>query len=109
MSEQDFLQRCDRLLGALEDALDHADLELESSRQGQVLELEFEDRSRMVINGNAPLREIWVASRAGGFHFRLEAGRWMDTRGAGELYACLSRWISEQSGSAVLLAAPAEG
>ena len=61
------------------------------------------DGSRMVINRHAAAREIWVAARAGGFHFRWDGGAWRDTRDGTELFAALSKLVSAQSGQPVTL------
>ena len=107
MTEQDFLGACDRVLLAIEDALDRGDCDVETGRSGQVLELEFDDDSKIIVNGNTPVREIWVAARAGGFHFRWQDGLWRDSRSGDELFECLSRLVSQQSGTPVRLAAKA--
>ena len=41
-----------------------------------------------------------AAAKAGGFHYRYDAsqGAWLDTKGAGEFFANLSRYATEQSG-----------
>ena len=54
-----------------------------------ILEIECEDGSKVIVNRHVPNREIWVAARSGGFHFRAEDGRWRDTRGGEELAAAL--------------------
>ena len=64
-----------------------------------MLEIEYADGSRMIINRHGAAREIWVAARAGGFHFRWDGGVWRDTRDGTELFAALSRLVSAQSGS----------
>lgn len=101
MTDQQFQELCERVLRSIEDALDASGADVEASRNGQVLELEFDDGSKIIVNGNGPLREIWVAARAGGFHFRNEDGRWLDTRSGQELSASLSRLIGEQGGASV--------
>lgn len=106
MGESEFLDACDRVLAAIEDGLDASGIDVDTARSGAVLELAFDDDSRIVVNGNTPLREIWVAARAGGFHFRHDGGRWLDTRGGGELFADLSRWVGEQAGQPVVLRPP---
>lgn len=96
---------------ALERAVDAEALDLDFERkEGGILELEFGDGSRMVINRHGAAGQIWVAAKSGGFHFRHDdhAGRWVDTRTGGELFAALSRLVSAQSGTAVVLA-PAQG
>jgi CyaY protein len=105
MTEQEFIDRCDHTLEAIEDALEDCGVEVDAARQGPVLELEFDDGSKIIVNGNAPVREMWVAARTGAHHFRDEAGRWVDTRSGEELFATLSRLVSQLGGEAVVLAA----
>lgn len=103
MREQQFLDLVDRTLTAIEDALDTAGVDVETSRSGHVLEVEFDDGSKIIVNAQAPMLELWIAARAGGFHFRREGAQWIDTRGAGELWPALSAWVSQQAGLAVAL------
>jgi CyaY protein len=79
-----------------------ADCDCEPKGSG-VLELEFADGSRIVVNRHSAARQIWVAARSGGYHFRWNGSDWVDTREGGELLAALSRLVSEQSGRAVVL------
>ncbi|MND06491.1 frataxin-like protein [compost metagenome] len=66
--------------------------------------MEFADGGKIVINRHNAAREIWVAARSGGFHFRYDSGRWWDSRNDSELFAALSRLCSAQSGTPVILA-----
>jgi CyaY protein len=108
MSESEFLtlaqQELDRLESAVEAAADAADADIEINRAGNLIELEFEDGSKIIVNSQAPMQELWVAARSGGFHFRHDGQRWIDTRGGGELYAALSGYVSQQAGVALTLA-----
>jgi len=104
MSEREFNELYERTLRAVEDALDACDCDVETSRSGSVLEIEFEDGSKIIVSGNLPVRELWVAARSGGFHFRADEGRWIDTRSGDEFFACLSRLVSQQGGTPVRLA-----
>jgi CyaY protein len=71
-----------------------------------VLEIEFVDHgTKIIVNTQAPMQEIWVAARAGGFHYRLNDGLWLDTRDGTELYAALSRLASGQAGQQMLITA----
>ncbi|HEX6266851.1 MAG TPA: iron donor protein CyaY [Burkholderiales bacterium] len=92
------LQRIER---ALEESGIDADCEL---KDGGVLEVEFADGSKIIINRHGVAREIWVAARAGGFHFRWDGASWRDSRDGAELFAVLSKLVSAQSGRAVILA-----
>lgn len=108
MSESEFLalaqQELDRLESAVETAADAADADIEINRAGNLIELEFEDGSKIIVNSQAPMQELWVAARSGGFHFRHDGQRWIDTRGGGELYAALSSYVSQQAGVSLTLA-----
>jgi CyaY protein len=90
----------ERVEAALEASGSDADFEL---KEGGVLEIEFADGSKIIVNRHAAAREIWVAARAGGFHFRWDGAAWRDTREGGELFAALSKLVSAQGGEAVLL------
>ena len=104
MDETEFAAVAERTLERVERALEESGVDVDTQlKEGGVLELEFADGSRMVINRQARPREIWVAARSGGFHFRWEAGAWRDTRDGSELFSALSRLVSAQSGQPVLL------
>jgi CyaY protein len=90
----------ERIARAVEES--GADCECEPKGSG-VLELEFADGSRIVVNRHSAARQIWVAARSGGYHFRWDGSDWVDTREGGELLAALSRLVSEQSNRAVVL------
>jgi CyaY protein len=105
MDEREFAERAERALERIEAALEacgvDADVEL---KDGGVLEIEYADGSRMVVNRHAAAREIWVAARSGGHHFRWDGNAWRDTREGTELFAALSKLVSAHSGQSVRLA-----
>jgi len=103
MSEKQFHEQCERTLRAIEDAIDACGVDVDTSRSGQVLELEFDDGSKIIVNGNEPVREIWVAARSGAFHYRADAGKWIDTRSGDDLFVTLSRLVSQHAGSQIKL------
>lgn len=108
MTESEFLALAESTLDAIEQALervaDAGDLDVECSRSGNVLEIELIDAgSKIIVNSQAPMQEIWVAARSGGFHYKRDGGRWIDTRNGGELFAALSEAISAQAGQPVHL------
>lgn len=105
MTETEYRQLADATLQRLEAALDRYDEAIDYEHAaGGVLELEFEDGSKIVVNKQAAAQEIWVAARSGGFHYRHEAGEWRDTRSGEELFATLSRLATAQAGLPVQLA-----
>jgi CyaY protein len=106
MDEATFVNLAEAELARVEAALEKCGLELDLDlKSGGVLEVEFSDGAKLVINRHAAAREIWVAARSGGMHFRPEDGRWIASRDGSELYAVLSRMLSEQAGTEVKLSA----
>ena len=105
MSESEFLAAAERTLEAIESAVESCGVDIDATRAGSVLTLELADGSKVVVNGQAPMRQIWVAARSGGFHYEWRDGAWRDTRDGSELFAALSRVISAQAGVAVRLCA----
>lgn len=108
MTENEFLDLADATLEAIEAAAEsmaeESDLDIEVNRRGNVLELELEG-GKVIINSQAPMKEMWVAARSGGFHYRREGERWVDTRSGKEMFAALSEILSGQLGEAVSLPA----
>ena len=103
MSESEFLQLADATLAAIERAVDAATIDIEASRAGNVLTLELGDTSKVIVNSQTPMQQIWVAGKNGAFHYARSGDRWLDTRDGSELFAALSRLISAQGGKAVVL------
>ena len=104
MNEAEFAERADAVLERIEAALEESGVDADVERkEGGIVEIEYDDGSRMVINRHSAAREIWVAARSGGFHFRWDGAAWRDSRDGAELFAALSRLVSAQSGQPVIL------
>jgi CyaY protein len=108
MTESEFLKQAETTLGRIEAQLeglaDDSDLDVECTRSGNVLEIEFIDNgSKIIVNSQAPMQELWVAAKSGGFHFKELGGKWIGTRDGAELFAALSQMISAQGGIEVEL------
>ncbi len=86
---------------------DDTTADLDSQRTGGMLTLTFENRSQIIVNLQKPLQEIWMATKAGGFHYKFKANCWSDTKTGHDLFADLSRCASEQSGQSLLFEPPA--
>ncbi len=108
MTESEFLAVAEAVLNdiesRIEQAADAADVDVECSRSGNVLEIEFIDQnSKIIVNTQAPMQEIWVAARSGGFHYRMKGDVWLDTRDGSELFTALSSLASAQAGEPLAL------
>lgn len=102
MDDNEFNTLAGQALARIDTALEacKADLDFELAAGG-VLEIEFADGSKIIVNRHAVAREIWVAARAGGFHFRWDGTAWRDTRDNAELMEKLSTLASQQAGEVV--------
>ncbi|MGQ3092684.1 MAG: iron donor protein CyaY [Roseateles sp.] len=108
MSDADYLAKAHALLAHVEatvDAwLDGDVVDIDSHRTGGLLELSMPGGSKIVINTQPPLQEVWLAARSGGYHFKWDGARWLDREGQ-EFWARLSRCVSEQAGRALMFSA----
>ena len=106
MDERQFEALATQALNRIERALEESGIDVDVElKEGGVLELEFGNGSKIIVNRHGAAREIWVAARSGGFHFRWDGSAWSDTRDGAELFAALSRLVSAQSGTGVILSA----
>ncbi|WP_313165474.1 iron donor protein CyaY [Massilia oculi] len=109
MTETEFLDLADLTLKQIEEAFDRLNdedvIDVECKRSGNVLEIEFIDNgSKIIVNSQAPLQEMWVAARSGGYHYKRVGDEWRNTRDDSEFFASLSQYASEQGGAQVSLA-----
>jgi len=105
MDDREFNALADDALARIEAALEATGAEVDFElAPGGVLEIEFADRSKIIVNRHGVAREIWVAARAGGFHFRWDGAAWRDTQDSAELMEKLSSLASQQAGEQVRLA-----
>jgi CyaY protein len=100
MSESQFNEAVDAVLLAIERALEEVDGDgdVDFETVAGILTIECEDGSKIIINRQTPNREIWVAARSGGYHFRHADGIWADTRGGLPLQERLRGIVREQGG-----------
>jgi CyaY protein len=73
-------------------------VDIDAHRSGGVLELTLPNASKVIVNLQAPLQEVWLAARSGGFHFRQVEGGWRDTKTGDEFIATLECCLSQQAG-----------
>jgi CyaY protein len=101
MDESAFIAAADATLDkiglALDAALETSDADFDWNLKDGVLTIECEDESRIIVNRHVPNRELWVAAKSGGFHFRPHEGRWRDSRGQDELGPVLARLLKAQA------------
>ena len=110
LSDAEYQRLSGQLLASIEASIDdwlqQDVIDIDSQRTGGLLELVLPNDSRIIINTQPPLQEIWLAARAGGYHYRHVHGRWLDTRDGSEFFDALSRRASEQAGIELRFVAP---
>lgn len=108
LTDSDYDRLTRGVLAIIENTLDRwlqSDLvDIDSHRSGGMLELTFPSGTKVIVNTQPPLQELWLAARAGGRHFRYVAPHWLDTRDASEFFATLSREVSAQAGMQLTIA-----
>lgn len=107
MDESEFIRLAEQTLQEIDRRIEASGIDADCEFKGTgVLEIEFANGSKIIVNSQAAAREIWVAAKSGGYHFRREGSRWLNTRDGGELFAALAAYACHQSGHTVNLAAP---
>lgn len=108
MSDTEYLTRAEAVLAAVERCVDEAnegDLDIDLGRNGSVVTLSFENGTKIIVNLQPPMKEVWIAAKSGGFHYRYLDGAWRDTRSGDEFFEALTRYVSEQAGEPVKFSA----
>lgn len=108
LSDADYYAKAHALLARIEAQIDgwleDDVVDIDTHRTGGLLELTMPGGSKIVINTQPPLQEIWLAARSGGYHFKWDGAQWVDREGQ-EFCARLSRSASEQAGQALTFSA----
>ncbi|HEX4878335.1 MAG TPA: iron donor protein CyaY [Limnobacter sp.] len=82
----------------IESLVDTLDIDADSSRSGNVLTLDFEDKGKMILNSQVANHELWLAAKSGGFHYVHQQGQWVDTRSKKAFPSHFVELLSEQLG-----------
>ena len=105
MNDSQYNFVADELLLAIEEAIEDCDTDIDYESVSGLLTLAFKDGSKIIINKQAPLHEIWVATKFNGHHFQYQHDQWIDKRGGGELWQFLSEAVSTQANAQITLSA----
>jgi len=109
LTDREYNAKTAAVLASIETAVDRwlqdDVIDIDTHRTGGLLELVFPNDSRIVLNTQPPLQELWMAARAGGYHYKHVDGRWLDLEGR-ELFEALSACASEQGSMPLRFVAP---
>ena len=101
MNETEFHQLVDIQMQNIEEAIDESEADIDYEVTGNVMTLEFENRSQIIINRQEPMKEIWLASKSGGFHFKLIDDKWTCSKTGMELFEMVKEECMKHAGEAI--------
>ncbi|MGF1698601.1 iron donor protein CyaY [Vibrio kyushuensis] len=91
MNDTEFHQEVDLQMQRIEDAIDESGADIDFESSGNVLTLEFDDRSQIIVNRQEPMHEIWLASKSGGFHFKQIEDQWICSKTGQEFFSMVKQ------------------
>ncbi|TYL42829.1 iron donor protein CyaY [Dickeya sp. ws52] len=103
MNDSEFHQLADTLMLKIEETLDQfdGDADIDYETNGGVMTLSFENSSKIVINRQEPMHQVWLAAKSGGYHFDYQNNRWICDRSGSDFMTLLAQACSEQSGEEI--------
>ena len=104
LSALEFARQAAAVLGRIEQGILDANVDADADFVSDgVLEIEFDDGAKMIVNRHDVSREIWVAGRTGAFHFRWDGSGWVDTRSGESIWRVVSTLASLMANQHVVL------
>lgn len=103
MNDSEYHQIADELLISLQEAVDEVEFDLDYEAAGGIVEVIFPNGSKIIVNKQAPLHQIWVATKFNGHHFELKDGQWIDNRSGEELWSLINDAATKQAGEPIEL------
>ena len=101
MTDSEYHQLADDILSQLQDAIDEIDFDLDYESAGGIVEVLFPNGSKIIVNKQAPLQQLWVATKFNGHHFEYINQQWIDNRTGSELWQLLNDAASQQAGQPI--------
>ncbi len=103
LTEARFHDLVDAAQQAVEDIFDDSGLDLDLENSAGILTVRFENGTQLILSRQAPIRQLWVAARSGGFHFDYDqaSDRWICDSSDELLGEMLARIALEQAGEAL--------
>lgn len=107
MNDSQYNLIAEDLFLAVEEAIENCELDIDYEGVGGLLTLTFKNATKIIINKQTPLHEIWVATKFNGHHFTHSDSDniWLDKRGGDEFWQFLSAAVSKQAETEITLSA----
>ena len=94
MNDSEFHRLADTLWMTIEERID-------CEINGGILTLSFENGSKIIINRQEPLHQVWLAAKQGGYHFDLKGDEWICDRSGETFWDLLEQAATAQAGEDV--------
>lgn len=97
MNDSQYHAMVDDVFVALEEALDECEADIDYESAGGILTLIFVNGTKIILNKQAPLHQIWVATKFNGHHFSFQDPKWIDERTGAEFWSFMDDAASKQA------------
>lgn len=101
MTESEFNDLVDDTLTQVEETLDDAETDLDYLTSGGVLTIICENKSQLIFTRQTPVKQLWLATRTGGYHFDHNGEGWVLDSDATPLKAFFEKEFQAQAGEAL--------
>lgn len=100
MEIKEFHQLTEVLFNEIEQQTDRFaeqyDTDIDFERHGNVMTITFENHSKIIINTQEPLLQVWMATRQQGYHFDYKNGDWLCNRSNENFNQLFSQAVIDQ-------------
>ena len=104
MNETEFLRYSDQLFAHIEDQLDQCGADFDCEHNGNVLTIEADNGTQIIVNRHTPNQELWIAAKSGGYHFAEQNGRWLATRDDRDFFDVLNETMTDACNEEITIA-----
>jgi len=101
MTDSEFIELVNELYQKIGDCIEDSGADIDYDQNGSLLTLECENRTKLIINRQEPLHQVWLATLENGHHYEYQAGLWIDNRSGDEFLSFLTSAIEKQSNQTV--------
>jgi CyaY protein len=100
LTEARFHDLVDDTQQALDVLFEESGLDVDVENSAGILTVRFSNGSQLIFSRQPPLRQLWLAAKAGGFHFDYDedSKKWMCDSSDELLGEMLERLVREQTG-----------
>lgn len=108
LGESEYVERADRELELIIDALDEFEDDFEAELANGIITITVSGGPPFVLNSHRAARQLWLAAERSAWHFdfRHDVGKWIAEKTGDELWSILGSSLAKRLGKPIALAAP---